>query len=375
MAFDTPRLWGRFHFSFTGEIVGINDPSKRLLLSKNTSLQVEMDHRRPSNAPNLFLLRPHLHRLEQLNVSIADDIIAPFAALFDGDLPRLSRLKLQVYWNQGSLEGSLRRIAPPPSLKHIHLDVSRCRGTEFALYFASLASNASSFHLVVLSDQKNALLRILELAPSVEKLELIETGREPNAVSLSPVQEGLVLAKVTSLAYTWDFGLNVFSRIQFPALETLLLHGAAYTSFITDSLRSVPNLRHISSTDHFMSHHILHAFTLPTTPIRSLDLLVSLHSLFVFSRILDERHPSDHDKHLQWRSLLSLTLTIKPYMFNLENPDPKTPIQHLVSAIIPRRDLTFTARVSRAYIPTNYEVWVEETKNLPDNRFSSIYVD
>lgn len=150
---------------------------------------------------------------------------------------------------------------------------------------------------------------ILEQAPQLDDLKIIED--EPLGVDQgdSATEGSLVLPKLKSLVYLSWFGLNVFSRIQFPHLETLTIGDVDpnCVEFPFEHPHSFPNLHHISTTDPSTTLNVITAFS--HCRIQSLELIVGLEGLSELIRCLARGNNSlEDDVETDWSSLVSLSL-------------------------------------------------------------------
>lgn len=346
----------------------------RLLLSKQAPLRVHLnledlpDISRSILAINL--LGPHLHRLERLVLTIPCSFPLP-SALFSEDLPRLSFLRLRVTFDERPLDATPIIIAHP-SLKHVYLDFSESEAATLSKYYAGVALNATFLRLALAIDHKFDLLDILEQAPHLEELELIETV-ETSADYERTAEGSLVLPRLKSLILLSCYGLDVFSRIQFPLLETLTIEEDHYGSeFASGRTHTFPKLRHIFSKHSRTTLDVIPAFGHHL--IRSLNLVMDSETLpELTSRLTRASNSFDGYADAEWSSLVSLTLLVTPDMaVQKDRENRRTHIQNLVLAILPRTELNFTASVERK---TEGELkdWIEETKKLLGDRFSWVY--
>lgn len=372
VALETPSLWGCFRCDPAGLnperwTLPFENIRLRLLFSKHTPLKVNLvfeTHNPGCDVPILPLLRSHLHRLEYLNITICSDFPLQ-AALLSAEFPVLSSLRLRILSDRGFLD-TTHAIVPPPKLKHVYLDFSKSRASALPTYYARLALSATFLHIILATSQKFELLGILEQAPQLEELELIEQVAQ---YAWQRETEGsLVLPRLRSLTYSCQNGLD-FSRIQFPLLETLSIDDSEFLEFPLISTRSAPKLRHICSWSYLTSHDIIATFGHHATA-QSLDLVVDSESLPLLPSLLAGANQYASDAVCTtWKQLRSLALLITPPLADRNNPH----IQALVTAIGSRPALTFTAKIRRG--DTKASEWIEETKGLLGPQFSWVYAD
>ena len=289
-------------------------------------------------------------------------------------LPQLSHLKLRVQSDEMTPE-PLPMLSAPPNLKHLVLEFGETWSNPLSLYYAGLASNATYLHLQISGRHSDTLLMFLEHARMVEELVLKETEYKWGEYEPSAVVAKLKLPRLKTLSYSPYWGLDVFSRLNLPALETLEMHNAASEEVPADTADSLPALRSVSSRDTYTSSLIIRSLSSYHFPIQSLNLRLALDQCTELGRLLNERDASAPHPYLHWSSLKSLSVCLEVWAIG-ENglPPSMIPAQDLVTAILLRGGLSFSLRVSeysqKRWVTVEGETWVKETKERLGDRFS-----
>ena len=228
-ALETPRLWNTISCNPDRLFAHNAFPTTRtfgnmehlLFLSKQAPLRVyahfEYLDATSIHSPAIVSLLPHLHRLQELTITI--DRESPFISILFGlGLPALSRLSLSVDGDDDTSDG-LPELLAPNTLKYLSIYVRR-RPSSLPIYYSKLAANVTELHLDIPPTSIADLLLILGHAPLVVWLSLEEhrEGLYPRPATETGL---LVLPRLASFEYVTSNGLDIFSHIHMPILETL----------------------------------------------------------------------------------------------------------------------------------------------------------
>ena len=211
------------------------------------------------------------------------------------------------------------------------------------------------------------LLLILGHAPMVEQLTLKEYREGAFPRPFTEIGE-LVLPRLASLEYMSSNGLDLFSHIHMPILETLNItdHSAVRPS--PGMLASIPNLRHVISPRIHSSPLV--ARVLGRHPnVQSLDIHLLGVQLKVLNKLLLQRSSSDPDSFKYWVSLNVLTLHIA--LDTTQNNTPSEMWGTNISAVMERPNLAINVRFKTRGVP---QTWISESKALLGERFSWVYL-
>ena len=360
--------------------------SCRLLSHKKTLLDAHLDIPYEPKffdsdiVPPLFALFPFLDftRVRALDLVLYTCCKLTPILLSQG-LPQLSHLKLRVQSDEETPK-PLPMLSAPPNLKHLILEFWETFPTPLSLYYAGLASNATYLHLQISGRHKDTLLMFLEHARMVEELVLKETEYSWGEYEPSTVVDRLELPRLKTLSYSPYWGLDVFSRLKLPALESLEMYSAKSQEVPTDTADSLPALCSASSRSTYSSSHIIRSLGSHHFPIQSLNLRLDLPSCEQLCQLLSERDTSATRAYLHWNSLSSLSVTLDFWNYRADHSGSNMSVaQNLVTAILPRSGLSFVVRVGEVYHHESEsiraqraqtEAWVNETKERLGDRFS-----
>ena len=224
----------------------------------------------------------------------------------------MSHLTVKIrHPTKGQQNNNLPARAPPdtlPNLKHLRLTAwSPKLNVKLVEMAAALGLHAKSISLHLAGTHFENLHLIVEDFAHAETLELkIGPGRPSSVLDSPPIH----LPNLRTLHYDQEFDgpLNFFSRLDAPILDTLKLSKECRQAFPTPI--TLPALRHIGSSNTFISRVIALDQVINETSVRSLKLYIDSSALSKFGTLLADESTPMSGTYKRWPSLNSLSISI-----------------------------------------------------------------